>query len=58
MSLYHCIEIECSCCSVYDDVSTARNIDKFKFVLMLSESHRLQFNCGIVTYSRKLKLGQ
>ena len=55
MSVYHCNEIECSCCSLYDDVSTARCIDKFKFVLMLFQSHRLQFNHDSITHSRKLK---
>jgi hypothetical protein len=54
MSVYHCIEIECGCCSLYDDVYIARYIDKFKFVLMLFQSHRLQFNHDI-THSRKLK---
>ena len=33
MSVYR-IEIDCSGCRVYGDLSTARNIDKFKFVLM------------------------
>ena len=47
--------MQCSCCSVYGDVATARNMDKFKFVLTLVHSHRLQFNHDIITNSRKLK---
>jgi len=47
--------MQCNFCSVYGDVSTARNVDKFKFVLMLFQSHRLQFDHDIITHSRKLK---